>query len=334
MRIGFAGVVTKLVVSAVVVTTQIVAAMAGTPTAFADGYPTRPLVVPMLPGPPQTSRGPATAYIESHPGSAPFGANDFDCRPSAAHPYPVILVHGTDANAYGDWAALSPLLVADGYCVFALNYGGAVGAHNYGTEDMIASGGEIADFTGRVLSATGAAKVDFVGYSQGATVSRYFVNRLGGAAVVNRWIGVASPTYGGVMYGLAPLILAFPGGGSVIEKLTSVAVRQQIQGSDYLDALNAGGDTVSGVKYTTIGTRYDEVIQPYTNVALKSPGAVNILLQSRCPQDASGHFRLVYDPFVLDLVRAELDPTSVPVGRCQFVPLGAGIPQVVIASNS
>ena len=32
----------------------------------------------------------------------------------------------TDTEAYADWAALSPALAADGYCVFALNYGGAI----------------------------------------------------------------------------------------------------------------------------------------------------------------------------------------------------------------
>ena len=45
------------------------------------------------------------------------------CRPTAAHPYPVILVHGTFANQALSWNALRPLLEADGFCVFSLDYG-------------------------------------------------------------------------------------------------------------------------------------------------------------------------------------------------------------------
>ena len=43
------------------------------------------------------------------------------CQPSAAHPYPVILVHGTFANQAISWNALRPLLQADGFCVFSLD---------------------------------------------------------------------------------------------------------------------------------------------------------------------------------------------------------------------
>ncbi|MDI9941770.1 lipase, partial [Rhodococcus sp. IEGM 1351] len=70
-----------------------------------------------------------------HPDTAPAGANDFSCTPAPDHPEPVVLAHGTDASADADWAALSPMLAADGYCLFALNYGGAPGADSYGTAD-------------------------------------------------------------------------------------------------------------------------------------------------------------------------------------------------------
>ena len=53
-------------------------------------------------------------------GSARPGANDFACR-SAAHPVPVILVHGTFGDMTVSWNALSPLLKSQGYCVFALD---------------------------------------------------------------------------------------------------------------------------------------------------------------------------------------------------------------------
>jgi triacylglycerol esterase/lipase EstA (alpha/beta hydrolase family) len=294
----------------------------------------RPAAVPALPGPGQFDHGAAMVYSKEHPDSAPPGANDFGCRPSAIHPRPVVLAHGTDASAYADFAGISPRLQAAGYCIFALNYGGKDGGKTYGTEDMWASGIQLRDFVAQVLRATRARQVDLVGYSQGATVARYYVNRLGGAPFVYRWVGVASPTYGGVMYGLVPIASAIPGALDAFAKVTSIAAVEQAQGSDFLTALNAGGDTVPGVRYTTIGSIYDEMIQPFSNIAIRSPAATNIVIQDLCPIDQTGHFNMVYDRFAQQLVVNALDPDTAQAPNCEFVPLGTGIPQVIWAAHS
>src|ERR1041384_4686429 len=58
------------------------------------------------------------------PAKAPAGVNDFSCQPSAAHPDPVVRLHGTGGNRYTNWGFLGPHLANAGYCVFALTYGG------------------------------------------------------------------------------------------------------------------------------------------------------------------------------------------------------------------
>ncbi|MFD4367645.1 esterase/lipase family protein [Rhodococcus sp. NPDC058521] len=289
-------------------------------------------------GPPQGARSAAVAYAQAHPGSSPSGSNDFDCTPSVEHREPVVLAHGTDSSAYRDWAKLAPMLAEDGYCVFALDYGAdpddRSGEESFGTGHLVASANEFGRFVDKVRSATGATHVDVVGYSQGANVTRYYVNKLGGSAEVRKWVGLASPTYGGTMYGLGPALHGLPGGDDFVRRATSTAVLEQLQGSPFLNELNNPVDTVAGVAYTTVGSRYDEMIQPYTNQALRGPGATNIIVSDVCPQNASGHFRAPYDPFTLDLVRSALDPDAQPRADCEFVPLGADIPQVIFDSNS
>src|SRR5580700_7308411 len=67
--------------------------------------------------------GAGAAAAESSLANPPAGANNWSCKPSAAHPYPVVLVHGLGATMGENWGYLSPLLAARGYCVFALTYG-------------------------------------------------------------------------------------------------------------------------------------------------------------------------------------------------------------------
>lgn len=309
------------------------AAALGVSPAAAEPPGYRPPVVPTEPAPPQPDHLAAALYMKAHPGAAPRGTNDFDCVPTPQHPRPVVLAHGTDASAYTDWSVIAPRLAASGYCVFALNYGGRPGAVSFGTEDLVLSAHQIAAFVDDVLAATGAREVDLVGFSQGANVTRYYTNKLGGAAKVGTWVGLASPSYGGVLYGLVPIAQAIPGAEQLFEQVTSVAVVQQAQGSPTMLELNAGGDTVPGVRYVTISSRVDEMIQPFTNMALRGPGADNIVIQDRCPADLTGHFHMVYDPFVLQLLLEALDPATEPVPACAPVALGTGLPEVIIGGN-
>jgi triacylglycerol esterase/lipase EstA (alpha/beta hydrolase family) len=287
----------------------------------------------VVPGPPAVTHAEAAEYAENNPGAVPPQTNDFSCVLSPENPRPVVLAHGTDSNSYSDFAALTPLLAASGRCVFAVNYGLAAGAESYGTGEIRVSAAQFGEFVERVRAETGATEVDVVGYSQGAVVTRYYINKLGGAHVVDRWVGVASPSYGGTFYGLATAIAALPGATDFLEGEFSVALAEQLQGSVLLTELNTPSDTVPGVQYTTIGTRFDEVIQPADNVALRGEGAVNLVVQDLCPQNRTGHFNMVYDEFTLQLIRHALDPDRVAPGTCARVALGTGIPEVVRQAN-
>src|SRR3954470_446471 len=95
----------------------------------------------------------------TRPGSPPPGANDWACRPSAAHPRPVVLVHGLFANMTDNWQTMSPLLANNGYCVFALTYGVTPGAtfpadQIGGQIPMEQSAAQLATFVDEVLRAT------------------------------------------------------------------------------------------------------------------------------------------------------------------------------------
>lgn len=242
-----------------------------------------------------------------HPGSAPVGSNDFSCKPSAEHPYPVVLVHGTFGNMTDSWQTLSPLLANNGYCVFALDYGGSPGNLFQGYGDIPTSAAQLAVFVDKVLAATGAPEVDIVGHSQGGMMPRYFIQNLGGEDKVHALVGLAPSNHGTDFWGLLNLVEAFPWAEDALN-LVCVACTQQASGSDFLNALNANGDTRPGVRYTVIATKYDEVVTPYTNGFLTGPGATNIIVQDRCAIDFADHLAVIFDRVALREVLNALDP--------------------------
>lgn len=239
--------------------------------------------------------------------ASPLGAN-VPCHPSAAHPYPVVLVEGTFASMYNSFQAISPDLVNNGYCVYAFNYGQTIpGSGFYAMGDIPTSAGQLATEVNRVLASTGASKVDLVGWSQGGMMPRYYINNLGGAARVNMLVGFAPSNYGTTLDGLQQFItqLGLAGAVTALLSVTCAACTEQLQGSAFLTSLNRT-PTVPGVKYVVIETTDDEVVTPYTNAFLPAAANVqNITLQNQCSQDASDHISIAYDSNALqDMINA------------------------------
>jgi len=235
-------------------------------------------------------------YAHVSPTASPPGANNWSCKPSAAHPRPVILVHGTFGDISDSWQALSPLLYDNGYCVFALNYGSYDGSGSlgvYGTGPIEDSAAQLASFVGRVLTATGASQVDIVGHSQGGMMPRYYIKFLGGAAEVHTLIGLAPSNHGTTLDGLFTLASYFPGANASLADCPACA--EQEAGSPFMTKLNSGGDTVAGVDYTVIESKNDEVVTPYQSAFLAGQNVTNTTLQDQCALDQGEHLSMPYD---------------------------------------
>ena len=257
---------------------------------------------------------------------SPPGANNWACVPSAHHPNPVVLVHGLGARMSENWLYLSPALAQAGYCVFALTYGQnpdvpAPLDQRGGLLPMEESAQQLAEFVERVLAATGAARVDIVGHSEGSLMPNYYVKFLGGAERVQRYVGITPLWAGTNLAGLATAYtLSEPTGlhlvvAGLIDPYCG-SCRQFLHGSDFLNAMNQGGAAVPGVTYTMIMTMTDELVVPWWSGYLVAPNAKNIVLQKVCPLDVSEHVLVAFDPVVKQMVLNALDPANAKPVRC------------------
>ncbi|MBM0125231.1 esterase/lipase family protein [Pimelobacter simplex] len=220
--------------------------------------------------------------------------NDWDCRPSAAHPTPVIVVHGTMGDSVSLLENLEAALLDGGYCVFALDYG------NRGTGPIEDSAAELSTYVDRVLAATHAKKVSFVGHSQGGMMPRYYLKYLGGQDKVDDLVGLAPSNHGTYHW----LLLGIAG-------IVCPACAQQGAGSPFITDLNWGDETPGDVSYTNVITQYDEVVVPANSGYLSGfPDQVsNLKIQSYCPFTVVEHIGIPGDQTAIAMA---LDALSHP----------------------
>jgi triacylglycerol esterase/lipase EstA (alpha/beta hydrolase family) len=259
------------------------------------------------------------------PDPSPAGANDFSCKPTAAHPRPVVLVHGLSATKGANWSYHSPRIKAAGYCVFALTYGvdARTRAWPYSPGGVIAmerTARELKAFVHRVLAATGASQVDLVGHSEGTVMPRYYLERLGGAPKVKHFVALTPLWRGTEAFGIASLnqLLAPTGLSTRAQQLVAAfcgSCPEFLRGSAYLNDLNGDGEAIPGIEHTNIVTRYDALVTPYTSGIMRD-GGTNIVLQDVCPTDIQDHSTMASDPVVTQLIVNALDPASAKPVKC------------------
>ena len=195
-----------------------------------------------------------------------------------ARPDPVLLVHGFRGSSSG-WDALESSLRAQGYRsseIDAIDYAGD--ASNVDVAHQIARAADA------LRARTGAARVDVVSHSMGAISTRYWMERLGGAAHVDAWVSLAGVNEGTVWaygcYVLAPC-------------------REMVPTSSLLAGINDHFAVSGTTRYGAWWSPCDDVVVPRTNAEL--PGAHNV--ETAC----LGHSALRTDPRVLGQVVRFLD---------------------------
>jgi pimeloyl-ACP methyl ester carboxylesterase len=259
------------------------------------------------------------------PGADPPGANDWSCRPSADHPDPVVLLHGFLSSMTDAWQTAAPLLHNRGYCVFALTYGTDPSVDPSGSIGGLAriqdSSHELAAFVSRVLGATGASKVDLVGWSEGGWLGRQYIQFDGGDRTVRRYVGLApanGPTnVSQLVFALSRQSPAFDQFRALVASAVGklVPLAEQAADPDLFAQLNVGGGTSANVTYTNIATDYDELVPPSSAFIPRGAHVTDIVVQDGCPIDLSDHLAIASTRRAMAMMLNALDPThpvSVP----------------------
>jgi pimeloyl-ACP methyl ester carboxylesterase len=252
-----------------------------------------------------------------YPGTPPPGADNWSCRPSASHPYPVVLVHGTLENQNDNWQALAPVLANDGFCVYTFTYGETWYSGGIdGIADIYASAQQLGSFIEQVRSSTGAGQVDLVGHSQGGMLPRVYMKYDGGAPYVHRLVGLAPDNALPGLSGWTQFVNQFPDAQQVIDEGCPACSEQTTP--SFFSALNADGETVSSVLYTVIATTHDEIVTPAPTQSYLPPSVnvTNESVQDVCPNDPVGHAGLPYDRDAVQIVVNALDPANAQPVTC------------------
>ena len=217
-------------------------------------------------------------------------------------PGPVLLVPGYGGDRAG-LEVLATVLRAAGRDATVLALPGD------GTGPLAASATAL-DVAARAAVAAGAPSVDVVGYSAGGVIARLWVAEQGGAALARRVVTLGSPHHGTEVAGLAV---------ALAPSSCPAACQELAPDSDLLAGLNRGDETPDGPRWISIWTIQDETVTPPDSARLD--GALDLVVQNRCPGRSVSHGQLPRDAAVQALVLAAVG-TALP----NAAGAGAGCP--------
>ena len=168
-------------------------------------------------------------------------------------PDPVLLVHGFRGSSQG-WHSMIETLAAKGYRA------SEIAAIDYDSDHSnVDVAHDIARAAAALRASTGAARIDVVSHSMGAISSRYYLERLGGAAHVDAWVSLAGVNEGTVWaYGCYVL----------------TQCREMVPTSSVLGELNDDFHPAATTRYGAWWSPCDEAIIPRGNAELA--GAFNV----------------------------------------------------------
>lgn len=209
--------------------------------------------------------------------------------PARQQPGPVLLLPGYGGSTASLDRLAGTLRAATGRDVRVVH---AVGN---GTGDLTVQATAL-ETTVRQLIAAGAPSVDVVGYSAGGVVARLWAARFGGAEQARRIVTLGSPHHGTELANVA---------AQVAPDRCPVACQQLAPDSDLLRSLPLGA--VPGPRWVSLWTAKDDVVAPPSSGRLE--GAVDVELQSVCPDDQVRHAGLPGDPLVAGLIERAIAPT-------------------------
>lgn len=264
----------------------------------------------------------AATAAPAAPAAASSGVNNWSCRPSAAHPNPVVLIHGLGGNGPGHWAFVAPLLASQGYCVFHKTYGAPIPLLPVGgLKPVDQSARELANFIDDVLAATRSTKVDLVGHSEGGFQSLYIPKVLNYGSKVDTVVSLAPPSHGtdfGGWVDLADFLGIRMFVDIVLATFGCQACPDLLPGGKAVTKLTNGPIAVPGVTYTIIATRLDALVTPTETSFVREPGVTNMYVQDTCPFDPVGHIGMAFELGVFDMITNALDPGSARPVRCSI----------------
>jgi pimeloyl-ACP methyl ester carboxylesterase len=202
--------------------------------------------------------------------------------PAPDRPGPVLLVPGYGGGRDGLIVLAGRIHSATGRAATVLTLPGD------GTGDL---GAQVAvlDAAAQAAIAAGAPSVDVVGFSAGGVVAGLWVARSPDTGRARRVISLGSPLHGVQLAGV---------GAALAPESCPPACRQLAPGSDVMGELERAG-LGARVPWLSVWTAEDETVSPQS---ARLTGAVNIELQSVCPDAHTGHGQLPTDPLVAGLV--------------------------------